>query len=73
MPTAADIVRQIESFTPADRVKIIDMVIRDTLKSDPDIEEIWIREVEARWDSFICGDVESISLEDIMSKYQGKR
>ncbi len=73
MPTAADIVRQIESFTPADRVKIIDMVIRDTIKPDPDIEEIWIREVEARWDSFICGDIDSVSLEDVMGKYRENR
>jgi len=73
MPTAADIVRQIESFTPADRVKIIDMVIRDTIKPDTEIENIWIREAEVRWDSFVRGQMNAISFEEVMGKYQEKR
>ena len=61
------------SFTPADRVKIIDMVIRDTIKPDTEIENIWIREAEVRWDSFVRGQMKAISFEEVMGKYQEKR
>ena len=72
MATAADIVKQIEQFTPADRVKIIDMVIRDTIKPDPEIEDIWIREAEVRWDAFTRGQVKPIPYAEVMAKYQEK-
>ena len=72
MATAADIVKQIEQFPPADRVKIIDMVIRDTIKPDTEIENIWIREAEVRWDAFSRGQVKPIPYAEVMAKYQEK-
>ena len=72
MATAADIVKQIEQFAPVDRVKIIDAVIRDTIKPDNEIEKIWVREAEVRWDAFVRGDIKPISHAEVMKKYQEK-
>jgi hypothetical protein len=72
MTTAADIVKQIEQFSPVDRVKIIDAVIRDTIKPDNEIEKIWIREAEVRWDSFSRGEITPIPYAKVMEKYQEK-
>ena len=72
MATATDIIRQIEQFSPVDRVKIIDAVIRDTIKPDTEIEKIWIREAEVRWDAFARGDINPIPYAEVMEKYQEK-
>jgi len=72
MATAADIVKQIEQFSPGDRVKIIDAVIRDTIKPDNEIEKIWIREAEVRWTAFSRGEITPISYATVMEKYQEK-
>ncbi len=72
MATAADIVKQIEQFAPVDRVKIIDAVIRDTIKPDNEIEKIWVREAEVRWDAFVRGDIKPVSYREVMEKYQEK-
>ena len=69
MATAADIVKQIEQFAPVDRVKIIDAVIRDTIKPDNEIEKIWVREAEVRWDAFVRGDIKPVSYREVMEKY----
>ncbi len=72
MPTAAEIIRQIEKFTPTDRVKIIDAVLRDTIKPDNEIEKIWVRESEVRWEAFVRGDIKPIPYAEVMEKYQAK-
>ncbi len=72
MATAADIVKQIEQFAPVDRVKIIDAVIRDTIKPDNEIEKIWVREAEVRWDAFVRGDIKPASYTEVIEKYREK-
>jgi hypothetical protein len=40
MPTAKDLVQEIEKLSPAERVRLIDKVVRDTIKPDVEIEGI---------------------------------
>ena len=73
MPTAQELVREIEKLSPAERVRVIDKVIRDTIKPDPEIEKIWVREVAARWEAFERGGIEVVPYESVMAKYRDKR
>jgi hypothetical protein len=70
MPTARELVQEIEKLPPAERVRLIDMVIRDTIKPDAEIERIWIKEAEARWAAFERGEVEAMPYESVMTKYR---
>ena len=73
MPTTRELVREIEKLSPAERVKVIDRVIRDTIKPDADIEKIWVREAAARWEAFERGEVAAVPYEAVMAKYRDKR
>ena len=73
MSTARELVREIEKLPPADRVRLIDMVIRDTIKPDAEIEEIWIKEAEARWKAFEHGEIEAVPYQTLMAKYRDSR
>lgn len=73
MPTAQELVRELEKLSPAERVKIIDRVIRDTIKPDAEIEKIWVREAAERWRAFERGEVEPIPYDAVMAKYREKR
>ncbi len=73
MPTARELVQEIEKLPPAERVRLIDMVIRDTIKPDAEIERIWIKEAEARWAAFESGEVEAVPYESVMTKYRNRR
>jgi len=73
MPTALELVQEIEKLSPAERVRVIDMVIRDTIKPDAEIEKIWVREAVARWSAFEQGGIELIPYESVMAKYRDKR
>jgi putative addiction module component (TIGR02574 family) len=72
MPTAKELFQEIEKLHPAERVRLIDRVIRDTIKPDAEIEEIWVKEAEARWKAFENGAVEVVPYESVMAKYRKK-
>jgi putative addiction module component (TIGR02574 family) len=72
MPAARELVQEIEKLPPAERVRLIDRVIRDTIKPDAEIERIWIKEAEARWAAFERGEVEAVPYESVMAKYRDR-
>lgn len=73
MPTALELVQEIEKLSPAERVRVIDMVIRDTIKPDAEIEKVWVREAAARWNAFERDEAETVPYESVMAKYREKR
>lgn len=73
MATILELVQEIEKLPPAERVQIVDRVIRDTIKPDADLEQIWVREAAARWDAYKRGEVEAVPYETVMAKHRNKR
>jgi putative addiction module component (TIGR02574 family) len=73
MPTTLDLVQEIEKLPPAERVRMIDRVIRDTIKPDAEIEKIWVKEAIARWNAFERGEVEAVPYDAVIARYRDKR
>jgi len=73
MPTAKELVQEIEKLSPAERVRLIDQVVRDTIKPDIEIENIWVKETEARWEAFERGEIAAVPYESVMAKYRNQR
>ena len=72
MPTIDEIVQEIEKLSGVERIKVVDRVLRDTIKPDAEIEAVWVREASARWDAFVQGRAESVSYAEVMNKYRAK-
>ena len=72
MSTALELVHEIEKLTLSERVRVIDMVIRDMVHPDAEIESIWAEEAGQRWNAYKRGEVEPIPYETVMSRYRGK-
>ncbi|PNU18692.1 addiction module antitoxin RelB [Geothermobacter hydrogeniphilus] len=70
MPTARQLVEELEKLSPDERLQVIDQVIHDTIEPHPEIESIWVREASARWEAFERGDVTVRSYRDVMEKYR---
>ncbi len=73
MPTTKELVQEIEKLSPTERVRLIDLVIKGTINPDAEIERIWIREAEARWNAFERGEVSAVPYESVMAKYRDNR
>ena len=70
MATIDEIVREIEKLSGVERIKVVDRVLRDTIKPDAEIETVWARESSARWEAFAQGRVEAVSCAEVMNKYR---
>lgn len=70
MTTTVKLVREIEKLSPVERIQIVDIVIRDILRPDPNIDKIWAKEASARWYAYKKGDIKSIPYEEVMSKHK---
>lgn len=53
-----------------DRADLIDHLLSSLDVPDKSIDEIWHKEVEARIEEYRKGHLSSISLQDVLSKYQ---
>jgi len=58
------------SLSAIERVNLIDMLLRSIDQPDESIDDIWREEVEARIDAYKNGKIKSVSLEQVLAKYQ---
>jgi len=70
MTAAVELVHQIEKLPPIERVKIVDIVMRDVMRPDADIDKVWAQEALRRWDAYKKGKVKPVPYEEVMSKYK---
>lgn len=69
MNTPMDIVLEIEKLSPVERVRLVDLVMRDAITPNSAIEKAWAEEAAKRWTAYKNGAIQPISYEDAMSKY----
>ncbi|NUO07255.1 MAG: addiction module protein [Candidatus Brocadia sp.] len=70
MTTPIELIHEIEKLPPRERVRIVDIVIRDVLRPDSDIDKVWAQEASSRWDAYKRGEIKSVPYEEVMSKYK---
>ena len=70
MLTARELVHEIEKLPVTERVRVVDMVIRDMIHPDAAIEKVWAEEALHRWTAYKRGEVEPIPYETVMGKYR---
>jgi hypothetical protein len=69
--TADELVSEIRALPDADKMRVIDAVLTELHKPDPEIERIWADEAHQRWVAYKEGRIGTVSYEDVMSKHRG--
>lgn len=70
MTTADKIFNEASALSPIEKAWLIDKLISDLDKSDPEINEMWVKEAEDRIDAYEQGKMKSITLEKLLQKYR---
>lgn len=70
MTTADKIFNEASALSPIEKAWLIDKLISDLDKSDPEINEMWVKEAEGRIDAYEQGKMKSITLEKLLQKYR---
>ena len=71
MPTQADrLVSKIQALPAEDKIRMLDTILTDLDKRDHEINHVWAVEARKRWASYKAGQLQTVSYEELMSKYK---
>ena len=71
MSTSADkLASEIKDLPDAEKLRLVDAILADLDKPDPEIDRIWAEEARKRWASYKAGHIATVSYEEVMAKYR---
>jgi putative addiction module component (TIGR02574 family) len=68
--TPDKLVSEIQSLPDAEKLRLVDAILTDLTKPDPEIERVWADEARKRWAAYKSGRISTISYEDVMAKHR---
>ena len=71
MITAAEkLVKEIKSLPDVEKLRLVDAILVDLDKPDPELDRIWAEEARKRWEGYKSGLIPSLSYHEVMEKYR---
>ena len=64
------LLNQIRELPDEEKLHLVDAILTDLYKPDPDIERIWADEALKRWEAYKAGKLSTVSYEEVMSKHK---
>lgn len=66
------LIESIRTLSDGEKLELVDSILMQLDKPDPDIDRIWAKEARKRWQAYKSGKLETISYEQVMEKYRAK-
>ena len=60
---------KIQSLPDNEKIELVDSILMQLDKPDPEIDRIWAEEARKRWSAYKAGKVETVSYEQVMKKH----
>ena len=71
MSTNADkLASEIRGLPDSEKLRLVDAILSDLNKPDPEIDRVWANEARKRWAAYKEGRIPTVSYEEVMSKYR---
>ena len=64
------IVSQIGNISDIEKLWRVDMLLSQPDRPDPEIDRLWAREAESRWEAYKEGKLETVSYDEVMERYE---
>lgn len=61
---------QIHELSDTEKLQLVDAILADLDKPDPEIDRIWAKEARKRWAAYKAGRVPTVSYESVMAKHR---
>jgi putative addiction module component (TIGR02574 family) len=68
--TADKLEQEIKSLPDIEKLRLVNAILADLDRPDPEIDRIWAEEARKRWDAYKAGRLRAVSYEEVMSKYR---
>ena len=70
MESVDQLARKATWLQPIERIRLVEAILYSLDKPDPDIEQSWIAESEARYEAYKRGELDAIDWEEIKKRYE---
>ena len=68
--TVDKIAAEIQSLPDVEKLRLVDAILADLDKPDPEIDRVWAEEARKRWAAYKAGRVPTASYETVMAKHR---
>ena len=70
MESVDQLAKKATGLQPVERIRLVEAILYSLDKPDPDIEQSWIAESEARYEAYKRGEFDAIDWEEIKKRYK---
>lgn len=64
------IAEEIRELPDTEKLRLVDTILSDLDKPDPEIDRVWAEEARKRWAAYKAGKVPAVSYESVMAKHR---
>lgn len=61
---------EIRGLPDVEKLRLVDAILSDLDKPDPEIDRVWAEEARKRWAAYKAGKVPTVSYESVMAKHR---
>ena len=65
-----EITEEIRKLPDVEKLRLVDTILSDLDKPDPEIDRVWAEESRKRWAAYKTGKVPTVSYESVMAKHR---
>jgi putative addiction module component (TIGR02574 family) len=64
------IAQEIRELPDVEKLRLVDAILTDLDKPDPEIDRVWAEEARKRWAAYKAGKIPTVSYESVMAKHR---
>ena len=64
------IAAEIHDLPDVEKLRLVDAILADLDKPDPEIDRVWAEEARKRWAAYKAGRVPTVTYETVMAKHR---
>jgi putative addiction module component (TIGR02574 family) len=68
--TTEKLVSEISALPDVEKLRLVDAILTDLEKPDPEIDRIWADEARKRWAAYKDGRIQTVSYEEVMARHR---
>lgn len=61
---------RIRALPEAEKLRLLDAILTDLDKPDPEIDQVWAEEARKRWEAYKAGSIPTVSYDEVMAKHR---
>ena len=61
---------EIHELSDIEKLRLVDVILKDLDKPDPEIDRVWAVEARKRWAAYRAGRISTVSYESVMAKHR---